>query len=150
MWLSLSCGCLHALTQWLHLTNWLLNIAKMAAKFKLKLWCITHNVCFSVNHSTSTGTKIKKKETILYNFTFNTKELRKMANMLQWHFEMHVLEWKLWNFDSNLQSSLFFTSNLQWVSTASGIDLVPKRWQNITWTKDFLLPWCMHHLASRS
>ena len=72
-------------------------------------------------------------------------------NMARLHFQMHFLEWKCMNFDSDFTELSSQGSNWQYLSTSSDNGLAPTRWQAIIWTNaDYFTDSYMHDLASMS
>ena len=56
-------------------------------------------------------------------------------------FQMHFLEWKWCNYDSNFIEISSQKSDWQYASTGSGISLAPNRQQAITWTNAYPAYW---------
>ena len=57
------------------------------------------------------------------------------------HFQMHFLEWKWQNSDSNFTEIYSQEFNWQEAIIGSGNCLAPNRWQAITWTNDDPFQW---------
>ena len=57
----------------------------------------------------------------------------KMVNFCIGHFQMHSLEWKYINFDSNITEMCRLSSNYQYANIGSANGLEPKRRQAIRW-----------------
>ena len=68
--------------------------------------------------------------------------LKKIEAEVKWttfcrqHFQMHFLEWKLFNFDQYFTAGCSWGSNLQYSIIGSDNGLAPTRRQAIIWTKD--------------
>ena len=57
------------------------------------------------------------------------------CNIGRQHFQMHFLEWKWWNSDSNFTEICSQESNWQYPSISSGNGLASDMRQAVTWTK---------------